>query len=246
MNNSEKKDIYGEIRDKIKAKKEEYGLSYSELEELTGISKSTLQRYVTGATPKIPVDFLFKLEEIFHMEKGSLSGWEQRERINVIDNSAVRRVGYSPYRESYLNYNEESPKKKAVSFREISEKPRTEKRGYTKIGLPIDYEKEKKDLIVTSGYENEPTYYIVMNDDSMKEARILKGDIIYISEYEVPKEGDIVAVSVNGAVTVRFFHKYANGTILTADCNSSPIYINSFEEEKHRILGKAIYFQSKL
>ena len=37
---------------------EKSGLSYPELEKLTGISKSSLQRYATGVTKKIPIDCL--------------------------------------------------------------------------------------------------------------------------------------------------------------------------------------------
>lgn len=39
----------------------ESGMSYSALSEQTGVSKSTLQRYVTGATKKIPADELCKI-----------------------------------------------------------------------------------------------------------------------------------------------------------------------------------------
>lgn len=37
------------------------GLSYAELERLTGVSKSALQRYATGKTKKIPIDVIEKI-----------------------------------------------------------------------------------------------------------------------------------------------------------------------------------------
>lgn len=45
------------LLDAIKSK----GLSYAELERLTGISKSALQRYATGKTKKIPIDVIEKI-----------------------------------------------------------------------------------------------------------------------------------------------------------------------------------------
>lgn len=39
------------------------GKTYKELESLTGIPKSAIQRYVTGVTRKIPVDRMDALEQ---------------------------------------------------------------------------------------------------------------------------------------------------------------------------------------
>lgn len=45
-----------EILDRLKFVIETAGLSYAELEKKTGIAKSSLQRYVSGTTKKIPID----------------------------------------------------------------------------------------------------------------------------------------------------------------------------------------------
>ena len=42
--------------ERIKASIERCGLSYDELSRITNIPKSTLQRYATGETPKIPIE----------------------------------------------------------------------------------------------------------------------------------------------------------------------------------------------
>lgn len=52
------------------------GYSYSELEKMTGVSKSSIQRYATGETKKIPIDFLEKLAEVLHTDIRYLMGWE--------------------------------------------------------------------------------------------------------------------------------------------------------------------------
>lgn len=46
------------IIDRIKKRRQELGLSYQDLADKTGLSKSTLQRYETGAISNIPLSKL--------------------------------------------------------------------------------------------------------------------------------------------------------------------------------------------
>ena len=54
------------------------GYSYAELEKLTGsmVSKSSIQRYATGETKKIPIDFLEKLADVLNIDALYLIGWD--------------------------------------------------------------------------------------------------------------------------------------------------------------------------
>lgn len=49
------------------------GLSYPELEKLTGIPKSSLQRYATGATKKIPIDYMEKIADVLNIDSKYLT-----------------------------------------------------------------------------------------------------------------------------------------------------------------------------
>lgn len=53
------------------------GYSYAELEQMTGsiVSKSSIQRYATGETKKIPIDFLEKLAEVLNIDARYLMCW---------------------------------------------------------------------------------------------------------------------------------------------------------------------------
>ena len=53
------------------------GITYSELAERTGISKSTLQRYATGETARIPHDRLEALARALSVTPAYLLGWEK-------------------------------------------------------------------------------------------------------------------------------------------------------------------------
>lgn len=43
-------------------------LSYSELEKISGVPKSNIQRYATGETKKIPIDYLEALAAAVHVD----------------------------------------------------------------------------------------------------------------------------------------------------------------------------------
>ena len=56
------------------------GLSYQDLEKLTGIKKSSLQRYASGVTTKIPLDVIEKLASAFNVSQTYLMGWDEKEK----------------------------------------------------------------------------------------------------------------------------------------------------------------------
>ena len=64
--------------ERIKALVDSSDLSYQELEKLTGIKKSSLQRYASGATTKIPLDVIEKLSIAFNVSQEYLMGWDEK------------------------------------------------------------------------------------------------------------------------------------------------------------------------
>ena len=64
--------------ERIKALIDKSGLSYVELEKLTGIKKSSLQRYASGITTKIPLDVIEKLSAAFNVSQEYLMGWDEK------------------------------------------------------------------------------------------------------------------------------------------------------------------------
>ena len=65
--------------ERIKALIEQSKHSYQELEKLTGIKKSSLQRYASGVTTKIPLDVIEKLSKTFNVSQEYLMGWSESE-----------------------------------------------------------------------------------------------------------------------------------------------------------------------
>ena len=63
--------------ERIKLLIERSGRSYQELEKTTGIKKSSLQRYASGATAKIPLSVIEKLSKAFNVSQEYLMGWSE-------------------------------------------------------------------------------------------------------------------------------------------------------------------------
>lgn len=65
------------------------GKSYQELEKLTGVKKSSLQRYASGTTTKIPMDVIEKIETAFNVPRGYIMGWDEKPAEELQDMGAL-------------------------------------------------------------------------------------------------------------------------------------------------------------
>jgi repressor LexA len=71
---------------------ERSGLSYPELEKLTGVPKSSLQRYATGVTKKIPIDCIEKIAEVTGTDARYLMGWAEKSEIELVSNPQIKQI----------------------------------------------------------------------------------------------------------------------------------------------------------
>ena len=83
--------------------------------------------------------------------------------------------------------------------------------------------------------------------DSMINARIFDGDIVYIRQQSDVEDGEIAAVLIGDSATLKKVHKYPNKVVLSA-CNPMyDDYIYTGEQlSEIRILGKAVAFFSTI
>ena len=65
--------------DRIKSEMHRNSLTLLEIEQRTGIKKSSMQRYVSGETGKIPMSAIEKLATLFGVSGAYLMGWDEKE-----------------------------------------------------------------------------------------------------------------------------------------------------------------------
>lgn len=68
-----------DIAKKIRSAMRKEKITYTELAQKTGISKSALQRYATGVTGKIPLDRLEMIAQYLNVSPEYLLGWTEQE-----------------------------------------------------------------------------------------------------------------------------------------------------------------------
>lgn len=67
-----------DITKRLKDRRVELGLSYQDIANITGVSKSTIQRYETGSIRKLPVSQLEKMAHALSVSPAYLMGWADR------------------------------------------------------------------------------------------------------------------------------------------------------------------------
>lgn len=65
--------------DRIRNEMLRNSMTLLEIEQRTGIKKSSMQRYVSGETGKIPMSAITKLADLFGVSGAYLMGWEEPE-----------------------------------------------------------------------------------------------------------------------------------------------------------------------
>ena len=89
MRGKEKR-MESKVSDRIKMRRRELGLSYQELADSTGISKSTLQRYETGSIKNIPLDKLDSLAKGLQTDALFILGKTEPNNAEFINNGIYR------------------------------------------------------------------------------------------------------------------------------------------------------------
>lgn len=78
-----------EIAKRIKDRRESLGYSYQDLANITGMSKSTLQRYENGGIKNVPLSRLDTLAVALQTTPSFLMGWEKQKETPAPERTAA-------------------------------------------------------------------------------------------------------------------------------------------------------------
>lgn len=111
-------------------------------------------------------------------------------------------------------------------------------------GEPILAE-EHFECYVKAGARIHCDFCLRARGDSMINARIHDGDIVFIHQQDVVNNGEIAAVIVENEATLKRVYDYADKIVLQAENPAyEPLVYVGEEKNRVRILGKAVAFQS--
>ncbi len=209
-----------QIGQRIKQRREALKMTQEELGASLRLNKSSIQRYESGQVKNIKLPIIQAISEKLDVDPMWLVG-----KTDVIghSNSTFSQFDFSPLH-----------RKRIPLLGEIA------------CGEPI-YANEDRESYVMAGTDINADFCLIAKGDSMKGARILNGDIVFIRKQDMVDNGEIAAVVIDDEATLKRVNYYPdkNLLILKAENPKYPDQIYTNEQlDTVKILGKAIAFES--
>lgn len=236
----------GEI---IYNRRKELGLTLEEIGNATGVSKSTVKKWENGYIANMRRDKIEKLANVLQISPIVLLGIDD----DYVETHDFLQKLISPQTATQQVIEQNEYEKELVALYN-SEKidnllplPKTKKVplvGTIACGEPITAVENIEDYI--SMPENvHADFCLRCKGDSMINARIFDGDIVYIRQQPDVENGEIAAVLIENEATLKRVFKHKDSLELRAENPTfSPMYYEGAELEGIRILGKAVAFLS--
>lgn len=195
------------------------GISQTELGKIAGVQRAAVQKWECGITQNLKRDTIVRLAEYFDVDPSNFICTD----FSATDN--LSKYGLQPIQ-----------KKK---FRML---------GSIACGEPI-YCNEDYETFIEASSDINADFCLTARGDSMINARIYDGDIVFIkSTFEV-YNGEIAAVIINDEATLKrvYYYREENKLVLVAENPKyAPlVYINE-ELDTINILGRAVAFMSDI
>lgn len=213
--------------DRIKEGMDIRGLKQTDLAERTGISKGALSSYISGKyIPKQTNTYL--ISKALNVNEAWLMGADvpmNRKNDSIKTDNIQQITNIFPIE-----------LKKFPLLGEIA------------CGIP-KYANEDRESYILSGTDVDADFCLKAKGDSMINARIHDGDVVFVQKQEMVENGEIAAVVVNGdnEATLKRLYYYQEKALLILKPDN-PLYEDQIytgnELEQVHVLGKAIAFQS--
>ena len=120
--------------------------------------------------------------------------------------------------------------------------------GEISCGEPIFANDDNDGFFVTDS-DIDADFCLIAKGDSMIDARICNGDVVFIKKCDIVENNEIAAVIINDEATLKRVFYYPNEQrIVLAPENKSykPLVFEGEELEKIHIIGRAVAFKSKI
>lgn len=209
-----------DFKDKIKFNREKLGYTLEELSKLVGVSAPTIQRYESGEIKNVRRDKISKLAKALNVSPAYLMGWEDENSDPILENipGIITPV-----------------KLKKIPIL-----------GTIACGKPILAEENYDGYFMID--ENLPysDFILRAKGDSMIDANIHEGDLVFFRKQNDVDNGTIAAVLIEDEATLKRVNK-SNDTLILQPCNTNynPIIINKSDNKKVLILGQMVGVYSK-
>ena len=207
------------IGERIKNRRKELGLSAEKVAEIMGVSPATIYRYESKDIMNMGIDKIIPIAKALHISPSYLMGWDEHPDKKLFDIADIRPL---------------------PQFYEV---PRLGKIACGTPALAVENH-DDYDLVPI---DVKCDFTLMCKGDSMINARIFDGDIVYIRKQEDVDDGEIAAVLIEDEATLKRVRKYPDHIVLAPENPTVQPLVYWHEEMNNiRIIGKAIAFTSNI
>lgn len=201
----------------LRQRRKALGLTLSQIADMMDVAEATVQRWESGNIKSIRYEKIGKLAEILCVSPAALMGWQAHDG----DASASLPSNVVPLQ----------PMRKVPLVGRIA------------CGTPILAEQNIEDYIDLPGHIH-ADYALTCQGDSMVNAGIRDGDVVYIRQQPEVETGQIAAVMVDEeeATLKRFYFDGANIQLVAENPRIPPMVFPGSEISRVRVLGRAVAY----
>lgn len=204
-----------ELSTKIRALRSKHGLTLEQIAQQVGVGKSTVRKWETGFIENMRRDKIAKLAAALHTTPAYLMGWEDEPGAVLPAN--------------------------IITMPEMRKIPLI---GSIACGAPILAEEHIEEYIDIPRHIH-ADFALTCKGDSMINARIFDGDVVYIRQQQTVDNGVIAAVLIDGEATLKRVQLFEDHISLEPENPQyRPLVYWGEEMNTVRILGKAVAFTS--
>lgn len=211
------------LNEKIKLLRKEKGLSLEQLAEMIGTSRQTVHRYETGVITNIPSEKVEAMAKALGTTPQILMGWEEESDFPTFNSISATHFS-------------------AVGTKSLPVL------GNVACGEPIFASEERRHFVrAKAGLGAD--FCLTAKGDSMINARIFDGDLLFVRKQDSVDDGEIAVVLIDDEATVkRVYFNREDGilTLMPENPTYKPMRYMGRELDRIRILGKVVSGQYKI
>ena len=202
---------------KIRDLRAQHGLTLEQVAQQVGVGKSTVRKWETGFIENMRRDKIAKLATALHTTPSYLMGWDESASPALPDN--------------------------IIPMPEMRKIPLI---GSIACGAPILAQEHIEEYISIPRHIH-AEFALTCKGDSMINARIFDGDVVYIRQQDTVDSGEIAAVLIDGEATLKRVRLYDDHISLEPENPQyRPLVYWGEDMNTVRILGKAVAFTSAI
>ena len=200
---------------RIRELRAKHGLTLEQVAQQVGVGRSTVRKWETGIIENMRRDKIAKLAAALHTTPGYLMGWSDEQEVSLPAN--------------------------ITPFPTMGKVPLI---GTIACGAPVLAQEHIEDYVDMPSHIH-ADFALTCKGDSMINARIFDGDVVYIRQQDTVENGQIAAVLIDNEATLKRVRLFEDHIALEPENPQyRPLVFWGEEMNAIRILGKAVAFTS--